>query len=100
MAFLRRDLRHSSVSYALAAQVYRHREGFTRAEAADLEALFDQLAQQNEKAKQISRPILWDDIGWPLLSGSLAACNCLHRLGYKALHNEHQLLFAEARRGG
>lgn len=61
-------------------EVYRRREGFTRAEANELKGLFEKYAHESEHEKRIS---------------CLDAGRILSRLGYKSTHNEHELLFTE-----
>eukprot|EP00435_Cladocopium_sp_Y103_P025594 s1269_g6.t1 len=61
-------------------EVYRRREGFTRAETAELKAFFEKYAHESDHEKRIS---------------CLDAGRILSRLGYKSTHNEHELLFTE-----
>lgn len=61
-------------------EVYRRREGFTRAEANELKGLFEKYANESEHEKRMS---------------CLDAGRVLSRLGFKSTHNEHELLFTE-----
>eukprot|EP00434_Breviolum_minutum_P022250 symbB.v1.2.019636.t1/scaffold1616.1/size109294/12 len=65
-------------------EVYRLREGFTKAEFAELQEWFDKYREEEPET----------DAGAPLIS-CFDASRAISRMGYSFTHEEHQLMFTE-----
>jgi len=79
-------------------QVYRLREGFTRAEAAELQAYFQRFAAAHSHHSQGHHSQghhSHDHHVHDLRISSFDAGRAVHWLGYRASHEEHELLFTE-----